>query len=316
MSEHKIIAVAGATGSQGGGVVQALLADPQKRFVVRALTRDPGSAPAEVLRRLGVDVVRADFEDEESVVAALTGVYGAFLVTNFWAHGSARRELEEAAVLARAAAAADVAHVVWSTLEDTRKALPLDDPRMPVLQDHYNVPHFDAKGEGNAFFADAGVPTTYLNTTFYFQNFTDALAPRRGDDGVLTLSLPLEEGRLLSGVDVSDIGRTVFSIFAAGGEYIGRTLSLAGDHLTGADYASQLADALGEPVRFQSVPYDAFRGLGFPGAEEMGNMFQYYGDFDAEFSGARDLKWLRRFVPGLKNFRTWAADNAEALRVA
>ncbi|WP_159617912.1 NmrA/HSCARG family protein [Arthrobacter zhaoguopingii] len=316
MSEQKIIAVAGATGSQGGGVVRALLADPQKRFAVRALTRDTGSASAEALRQLGADVVRADFEDEGSVVAALTGSYGAFLVTNFWAHGSARRELDETAVLARAAAAADVAHVVWSTLEDTRSLLPLDDPRMPVLQDHYNVPHFDAKGEGNALFADAGVPTTYLNTTFYFQNFIEALAPRRGDDGVLTLSLPFEEGRLLSGVDVADIGRTVFSIFAAGGEYIGKTLSLAGDHLTGAEYASQLGDALGEPVRFQSVPYDTFRGFGFPGAEEMGNMFQYYGDFDTEFTGARELEWLRRFVPGLNDFRTWAAENAQALKVA
>jgi uncharacterized protein YbjT (DUF2867 family) len=315
MSGQRIIAVAGATGSQGGGVVRALLADPQKRFAVRALTRNTGSASAEALRQLGADVVRADFEDEQSVVAALTGAYGAFLVTNFWAHGSARRELDETAVLARAAAAADVVHVVWSTLEDTRKLLPLEDPRMPVLQDQYNVPHFDAKGEGNALFADAGVPTTYLNTTFYFQNFIEALAPRRGDDGVLTLSLPLEEGRLLSGVDVADIGRAVFSIFAAGREYIGKTLSLAGDHLTGPEYASQLAEALGEPVRFQSVPYDAFRELGFPGADEMGNMFQYYGDFDTEFTGARDLEWLRRFIPGLKDFRTWAAENAQALRV-
>lgn len=316
MSEQKIVAVAGATGSQGGGVVRALLADPQKRFAVRALTRDPGSASAEALRRLGADVVRADFEDEQSVVAALAGADGAFLVTNFWAHGSARRELDETAVLARAAAAAEVAHVVWSTLEDTRELLPLEDPRMPVLQDHYNVPHFDAKGEGNALFADAGVPTTYLNTTFYFQNFAASMAPQRADDGVLTLTLPFEDGRLLSGVDVADIGRAVFSIFAAGGEYIGKTVSLAGDHLTGAQYASRLAEAIGEPVRFQSVPYDAFRGLGFPGAEEAGNMFQYYGDFDKEFTGARDLETLRRLVPGLKDFRTWAAENAQALKAA
>ncbi len=316
MTEQKIIAVAGATGSQGGGVVRALLADPEKRFAVRALTRDPGSASAEALRQLGADVVRGDFEDEQSIVAALTGAYGAFLVTNFWAHGSASRELEETAVLARAAAAADVAHVVWSTLEDTRELLPLDDPRMPVLQDRYNVPHFDAKGEGNALFADAGVPTTYLNTTFYFQNFATNMAPQRGDDGVLTLTIPFEEGRLLSGVDVSDIGRTALSIFAAGAEYVGKTVSLAGDHLTGAEYASQIAEVIGEPVRFQSVPYDTFRGLGFPGAEEAGNMFQYYGDFDKEFTGARDLESLRRLVPGLKDFRTWAAENAQALKGA
>jgi len=314
MNEQKKIAVAGATGSQGGGVVDAILADPEQRFAVRALTRDPSSPAARALAARGVEVVQADFADEPSVVAALTGVDGAFLVTNFWAHGSAARELAEIATLARAAAASGVGHVVWSTLEDTRDLLPLEDPRMPVLQDHYNVPHFDAKGEGNAFFAAAGVPTTYLNTAFFFQNLAaSAMGARREDDGVLTLTLPLEDGKRMSAVDVSDIGRTAFAILAAGDEYIGRTVGLAGDHLTGAEYASVLSDVLGEPVRFRSIAYDDARSSGAPGSDEFGNMFQYYGDFDAEFTGARDLTSLRKLVPGLKDFRTWAQENVALL---
>ena len=316
MNEQQIIAVAGATGSQGGGAARAILADPERRFAVRALTRDPGSAAAKALAELGAEVVRADFGDEASVLAALDGVYGAFFVTNFWAHGSAERELEEIAVLARSAKAAGVQHVVWSTLEDTRELLPVDDARMPVLQDHYNVPHFDAKGEGNALFAALGVPTTYLNTTFFYQGFGQGVGPRRGEDGVLTLTLPFADGKRLAGVDVDDIGRTAFAILAAGDAYIGETISLAGDHLTGAQYAKQLGEAIGEPVRFQSVPYDVFRQFDMPGAEEMGNMFQYYGDFEAEFTGARDLVRLRQLNPQLKDFATWARENAEALRVA
>ncbi|MFK0239302.1 NmrA family NAD(P)-binding protein [Microbacterium sp. NPDC090281] len=315
MNEPKKIAVAGATGAQGGGVVDAILADAEGRFAVRALTRDPSSASARALAARGAEVVQADFADEASVVAALDGVDGAFLVTNFWAHGSATRELEEVATLARAAAAGGVGHVVWSTLEDTRDLLPITDPRMPVLQEHYNVPHFDAKGEGNALFAAAGVPTTYLNTTFFFQNFAaSVMGPRREEDGVLTLSLPIEDGKRLSGVDVTDIGRTAFAILAAGDEYIGRTIGLAGDHLTGAEYAAVMGEVLGEPVRFRSVSYDDARSAGGPGSEETANMFQYYGDFDVEFTGARDLTKLRRLVPGLKDFPTWARENVELLK--
>lgn len=314
MTEKKIIAVAGATGAQGGGAVRALLADPEHRFAVRALTRDPESVSARALAEQGVEVAQADFADEASVRAALEGAYGAFFVTNFWAHGSAEQELVEIGNLARSAAAAGLRHVVWSTLEDTRDLLPVGDDRMPVLQERYNVPHFDAKGEGNALFAEAGVPTTYLNTTFFYQGFMSGMGPKRGEDGTLTLTLPFEDGKRLSGVDVDDIGRTAFAILAAGDEYVGQTVSLAGDHLTGSEYAAAIGDAIGESVRFESLPYEVFRGFDMPGADEMGNMFQYYGDFDEEFTSARNLDALRVLNPELKDFATWAKENADALR--
>jgi uncharacterized protein YbjT (DUF2867 family) len=315
MSNKKIIAVAGATGAQGGGAARAILADPESGFTVRALTRNPDSPAARELAALGAEVVRADFDDEPTVHKAFEGAYGAFLVTNFFAHMSAAKETEEIEALARAAKAAGLRHVVWSTLEDTRELLPLTDGRMPVLQEKYNVPHFDSKGEGNKLFTEAGVPTTFLHTTFYFQGFLQYFGPQRGEDGVLTLSLPLEDGRLLAGVDVADIGRTALAILKGGEPFIGQTVSLAGDHLTGAQYAEKLAAALGEPVRFQSVPYDFFRTLDIPLAEELGNMFQYYGDFDREFTGARDLNRLRELNPALKSFDDWLAENASKFEV-
>ncbi|ULR55534.1 NmrA/HSCARG family protein [Streptomyces deccanensis] len=315
MSDKKVIAVAGATGAQGGGAVRAILADPDAGFTVRALTRNPDSPAAKELVELGAEVVRADFYDEPSVHAAFEGAYGAFLVTNFWAHGSAAKETEEVEVLVRAAEAAGLRHVVWSTLEDTRELLPLEDERMPVLQEKYNVPHFDAKGEANELFRRAGVPTTFLNTTFFFQGFLSMMGPKRGEDGVLTLTLPFEDGKLLSGVDVNDIGRTALAILKNGERFIGRTVGLAGDHLTGAQYAEKIGAAIGEPVRFQSVPYDVFRSLGVPAGDEIANMFQYYGDFDREFTGARDLDEIRRIHPGLKSFDTWLAENAADIPV-
>ncbi|MFC5857146.1 NmrA/HSCARG family protein, partial [Streptomyces chlorus] len=308
-------AVTGATGAQGGGTARAILADPDSGFTVRALTRNPDSPAAKELAQLGAEVVRADFYDEPTVHEALEGAYGAFLVTNFWAHGSAAKEREEIEVLVRAAKNAGLRHAVWSTLEDTRELLPLQDERMPVLQEKYNVPHFDAKGESNELFRQAGVPTTFLNTTFYFEGFLSAMGPKRAEDGVLTLTLPLEDGKLLAGVDVNDIGRTSLAILKADERFIGQTVGLAGDHLTGAQYAQKLGAAIGEPVRFQSVPYDVFRSLGVPAGEEIANMFQYYGDFDQEFTGARDLNLLREINPALKSFDDWLAENAANIQL-
>lgn len=310
----KVIAVTGATGAQGGGLARAILGEPDAGFTVRALTRDPESAAARELAALGAEVVQADFYDEASVKAAFSGAYGAFLVTNFWAHGSAAKETEEAEVLVRAAKVAGLSHVVWSTLEDTRELLPLDDDRMPVLQGSYNVPHFDAKGAADDLFRQAGVPTTFLSTTFFFQNFLGPLAPRRAEDGVLTLALPMEDGKMLSGVDSEDIGRTAFAILKGGTSQVSETIALAGDHLTGEQYAEKLAAALGEPVRWQSVPFDVFRALDIPGAEEMGNMFQYYSDFDQEFTRARDLSRLRELNPALRSFDDWLARNASKMQ--
>jgi uncharacterized protein YbjT (DUF2867 family) len=131
MTDRKIIAVVGATGAQGGGLVRAILADPDGEFLVRAITRNANSDKAREVARLGAEVATADIDNEESIKKALQGVYGTFLVTFFWARLSPEREKAEARNLARAAKSAGVKHVIWSTLEDTRHWIPLSDDRMP-----------------------------------------------------------------------------------------------------------------------------------------------------------------------------------------
>lgn len=311
MADQQTIAVVGATGAQGGGLARAILADPGGGFRVRALTRDPGSDQARELAGLGAEVVQADLDDEASLVKALEGAYGAFFVTNFWEHGSPDREYAQAANLARAAKAAGVEHAIWSTLEDTRDSIPLDDDRMPTLLEQYKVPHFDVKGEANALFTEAGVPTTFLQTTFYWENFPSSFPPKRQEDGSLVLAMPMADRRL-SGIAAEDIGRTAYGIFKRGKDLAGETVSIAGEHLTGAEYAAAFADLLGEPVQYYPIPFDDFRAAGFPGAEEMGNMFQYYAEFDAEFTGRRDLDRVRELNPQLQTFAEWLAANKDA----
>src|SRR5512145_2065640 len=127
MADKRIIAIVGATGAQGGSLARAILADKSGQFAVRAITRNPDGDKAKALKKAGAEVVRADLDDEGSLKKAFTGAYGAFCITNFWEHFSPEKEIAQAGNMARAAKAAGVQHVIWSTLEDTRKKIPLSD---------------------------------------------------------------------------------------------------------------------------------------------------------------------------------------------
>jgi uncharacterized protein YbjT (DUF2867 family) len=316
MAATRIIAVTGATGAQGGGLVRAILADPAGGFAVRALTRDPASAGAQALARAGAEVVAADIDDEGSLAGALAGAHGAYFVTFFWAHFSPEREQDEVRNMARAAKRAGVAHAVWSTLEDTRRFVPLTDDRMPTLMGRYKVPHFDAKGESDRFFTEAGVPTTFLLTSFYWDNFIHfGMGPKPGADGSLVLTLPMGDAPL-SGIAAEDIGRCAYGIFKRGTGEVGKSLGIAGDHLTGTQMAAELTRALGRTVRYQSVTPAQYRGFGFPGAEDLGNMFQFYAEFGDYFAGARELAVARSLNPALQSFAQWAAANAARIPLA
>ena len=303
MSEQKIIAVVGATGAQGGGLARAILAEPDGEFAVGALTRDPGSPKAKELADAGAEVVAADLDDQAALRAAFDAVHGAYLVTNYWADMSAEHEIAQAANGARAAKAAGIQHLIWSTLEDTRAYLPLDDPSTPVFDGKYSVPHFDAKSEADKFFAEAGVPTTYLRPSMYWESF-DAIGPRRTKDSELVLSLPMGE-RKLAGIGVEDIGRSALGILKRGDEFIGRTVGVAGEHLTGEEFAAAFSESYGEPVAYRPLTFDKFRAQSFPTAAEIGNQFQFYYLAEAEFTSSRDLNLVRTLDPQLQTFRSW-----------
>jgi uncharacterized protein YbjT (DUF2867 family) len=305
-----IIAVMGATGAQGGGLIRALLADEKTNYTVRALTRNPNSDAAKKLAEQGVEIVAADVDDVSSLEKAFRGAHGVFGVTFFWEHFSAEKEYAHAGNIARAAKAANVNHVVWSTLEDSRNWV--KDDRMPTLQGKYKVPHFDAKGEANALFAN--VPTTYLNTSFYWDNFIHfGMGPKRGADGKLALTLPMGDKKL-PGIAADDIGRAAYAILRDP-SLIGRTLGIAGGHLTGAQMAAWMSRALEEPVVYNAVTPEQYRGFGFPGADDLGNMFQFKRDFADEYCAARDVEETRLLVPNLQTFETWLAKNKRRIPI-
>jgi len=311
----KVIAVVGATGAQGGGLVRAILNDPQCKYRARALTRDPASDKARALASLGAEVVGADLDDARSLKKAFAGAWGAYCVTNFWEHFSPQREIAQAGNMAEAAWHADLEHVIWSTLEDTRILVPLGDDRMPTLMGEFKVPHFDAKGEANSEFSDREVPTTLMLTSFYWDNLVHfGMQPKRAADGKLVFALPIAD-RPLPGIAAADIGKCAYGIFRAGRKYIGKTVGIAGEHLTGRAMAAALGDALGEAVDYQAISPDAYRALGFPGAEDLGNMFQYKVEFNKAFCRARDVDESRALNPDLMTFRTWLEGNKDRVPI-
>lgn len=310
MNDKRVIAVVGATGAQGGGLARAILDDRNGGFAVRALTRNVQSDNARALAARGAEVIAADSDDEPSLERALQGVYGAYFVTNFWEHFDPEREKAQARNMVDAAKAAGLKHVIWSTLDDTRLRLPLDDERMPTLLEQYKVPHFDAKGESDVYFLEARLPVTLLKTSFYWDNLIHfGMGPKPGADGVLELVLPIGKAKM-PGIAAEDIGRAAYGLFQAGEAYIGKRVGITGEHLTGAEMALALTKSLGREVRYREVTPAQYRALGFPGAEDLGNMFQYKRDFEAAYCAARDVDRSRVLNPRLQNFAQWLEDNA------
>jgi uncharacterized protein YbjT (DUF2867 family) len=308
VADKKIIAVVGSTGSQGTGLMNAILDDPNGGFAARAITRDPSKDKAKAYAARGAEVVKADLNDVESLKKAFAGAYAVYGVTNFWELFSGEKEKAQAKNIADAAKAAGVKHVIWSTLEDTRKLMSADDKRMPILQEKYRVPHFDAKAEANDYFK--GQPVTYLVTSFYWDNlYLFGLAPKKGDDGVYSWTFPMGDAKL-AGMAAEDIGKTAYAIIKAGDKYIGKTVGIAGEHLTMTQIGEKLSKGLGiGRVQYNAVDPNTYRGFGFPGADEYGNMFQVYRDFEKEVVGARSIEATRALNPQLQNFDQWLAKN-------
>jgi uncharacterized protein YbjT (DUF2867 family) len=308
MADKKIIAVVGATGSQGGGLARAILADPNGGFAVRAITRDTNKDNAKALASQGAEIVSANLDDVESLKKAFAGAHGVYAVTNFWEHFSGEKEKAQAKNIADAARAAGVKHVIWSTLEDTRKLMDASDKRMPMLQEKYRVPHFDAKAEADAYFA--GLPVTYLVTSFYWDNlYMFGLAPKKDDTGVYNWTFPMANSKL-AGIAVEDIGKVAYGIFKAGSQYIGKTVGITGETLTIKEMGEKLSKGLGiGPVKYNAVEANTYRSFGFPGADEMGNMFQVYCEFEKQVCGARSADVARQLNPQLQTFDQWLAKN-------
>lgn len=261
----QIITVVGGTGAQGGGVVDALLASG--KYAVRVPSRDPASASAEALKKRGVEVVKGDLLESNSLHAAFEGAHGAFVVTNFWDPTQMQGETEVGNAAVKVARAAGVQHFIWSTLPDAEK---LSGGRLEIR-------HFTGKAKVDAAVEAAKFPRhTFVQAPFYFQNFLAMMAPHPLPNGGRGWAVPMDPAaRVIHAGDVTDVGRAVAAAFAAGDKLAnGSYLAVCGGVYSWNDFVSTL-NAEGHGVQVQQVPADAYDTF-FPGASEMRQMFQYF----------------------------------------
>lgn len=313
MKQKKTIVVFGATGAQGGGLCCAILNDPNSEFAVRAVTRNPASEKAKALAAMGAEVVAGDVDSVDDIKRVLAGAYGAYFVTFFWAHFSAEKEDNEVKNFAQAAKETGLKHVIWSTLEDTRNTVPLQDNRMPTLQGKYKVPHFDGKGGADHYFTDAGVPTTFLLASYYWENMIYfGMGPKKVADGKYAITFPMGNKKM-AGIGADDIGKCAYGIFKKGPEMVGKRIGVAGEQISCADMAMEMSKVTGHEIHYNEVTPEQYRGFGFPGADDLGNMFQFYRDFDELCNKTRDVNFSKALNPELKSFDMWLKENAARL---
>ena len=300
-NNKKLVAVIGATGQQGGGVVRALQA--REGFRVRALTRNPDKH-----RELAEEVVEADLDQPETLNAAFEGAHGVFLVTNFdararWEEGT--NELKQATAAVRAAKDSGVKHFIWSTLPDVEA----------ISGGKFNAPHFTGKARIDPIVKEAGFANhTFVIAPFYYQNLMGVLAPQKQADGSVGWALPLDpDARCIHMGDISELGNIVAGAFAhpdqAGdGEY----LPLVGDFMSFNEIVETL-NRQGHEFSFKQVPKELFATL-FPGAAEIAEMFSYFQAHTYLGSDSSDRIALAAKIAGRQptKFATWAQVNSPA----
>lgn len=277
------ILVTGATGLQGGAVARELV---RRGRSVSALVRDPESGPARALADLGVNLVRGDLDDEASLRPALEGFHGLFSVQTFMTPAGLGGEVRQGRALARAAKAAGIGHVVYSSVGGADR--------------HSGIPHFDSKRGIERYLESKGMALTVLRPAFFMDNFA-AHGPQVVD-GTLVVALALKPDTRVQFIAVDDIGFFAAEAFDKPEQYAGRAVEIAGDELTADEVAQAFAERSGLPARFEEVPLDAVANNPYiPNGPEVALMFEWfqYHGYEA------DIPALRAEHPGLQSFATY-----------
>jgi uncharacterized protein YbjT (DUF2867 family) len=296
MAEKKTILVTGATGAQGGGVAKHLLKNG--RYTVRCLTRNPSSDKANALKLAGAEVRRGDLDDPASLREALEGCWGVFGVTNFWEHFA--KELPQGINLVDAVTKAKVPHFIFSTLPYVKK----------LTGGKLEVPHFDLKGQIEEHARGLKLGATFANVAFYFENFIHFFPPRKQVDGSYALAFPQGDTPLAT-VAVEDAGGVVETIFRDPDSFKDKTVGVVGDDLPCVEYAAILSKVTGKKVVYSHMPREQFAALGFPGADDLANMFEY-NRFHIPNRQA-DVRESLRLYPAMQRFEPWARANRARL---
>jgi uncharacterized protein YbjT (DUF2867 family) len=295
MNDRPVILVTGATGAQGSSVAGALLRTD--RWTVRCLTRNTRSEKAQALQQAGAILVEGDLEDKESLLRAMNGCHGVFGLTNFWEHFE--KEYQHGKNLIDAVHASGVAHFIYSGL-----------PAYNVLSEgKLAVPHCDMKAALEVYTNSLGIPATFTHIAFYYENFLTFFPPQRGEDGAFYFGFP-QGNTPLAMATPEDMGAIAALIFDHPDIYIGKTVGVVGEDRTCTEYAAIMSRVLGVTVRYRPVLRDVYAALGFPGAEELANMFEVQRLHIPHRRG--DLMNCYYMNPRMQSFESWLVKHKSA----
>ncbi|XP_054848495.1 nmrA-like family domain-containing protein 1 isoform X2 [Eublepharis macularius] len=248
---------------------------------------------------MGAEVVKADLEDAQSLEVALRGADGAFLVTDFWEHLSEEQEVAQGRRVADLAKQLALSYMVYSGLENIKQ----------LTGGQLAVPHFDGKGRVEEYFQALGVPVTCIRVPSYFENFLTVFRPRKASDrDDYELALPM--GNVpMDGMAVADLGPVVVTLMKEPEKYKGKTIGLSMDKLTVAEYAVLISKHTGKTIRDAKISLESYKMLGFPGAEELANMFRFY-----HMKPDRDVSLTQKLNPQARTFEEWITEQRTAFK--
>jgi uncharacterized protein YbjT (DUF2867 family) len=279
MSASKIVLVTGATGSQGGSVVQALL---KQGYQVRGMTRNVLSPAAKQLSKQGVEVVAGDFTDQDSLLRAAGGVDTIFTMTTPFEEG-VERETAQGMAITEAAKAVGVGHLVYSSVASANRAT--------------GIPHFDSKYEVEKHIVSSGVPYTIIAPVYFMNNLVQPWTLPTLRQGKLALAMPAT--RPLQQISVADIGAFAAAVIERREAVFGQRFDIAGDELSGDDAAAVLSKVTSREFTYEGFPPEALRAQ----SEDLALMFEWF-----DHTGyVADVRGLRRDFPEVKwhDFEAW-----------
>ena len=293
----KLITVFGATGSQGGAVVRALLA--ATGYKVRAVTRNPDSESAKALKAAGTEVVKGNLDDAVSVQNAVSGAYGVYLVTNYFelffqlqdSDAASEKEIAQGKTVADACKTAGVKHLVFSGMELVKDIT------------GKSCPHFDSKGTIEKYLDEIGVPNTSVRYPFYYENLINPAFKPQEKDGVYELTYPMKGP--MDGISVEDGGPVVAAVFGNPQEYIGKKLGISGERKTLPEYLAIMSELSGKTFKYNEVDVDEYAKLPIPLAADFAAMFDFY----IRGNPGRDIALTKKLNPNALTFQEWATKN-------
>ena len=280
INSEKLILVSGATGRQGGAAARELLS---RGYRVRGLTRNPESERAQQLARLGVEMVKGDFNDINSLNKATQGVYGVFSVQDFWEHGK-QAEITQGINFADAAKRAGVTHFVYSSVASADK--------------NTGIPHFDSKYEIEKHIKSIQLPYTIIRPVSFMENWEYS----RSDIENGVIYGPQSAETLHQHISVKDIGRFVAEAFDNPDDWLGKSLDIAGDEHTQRELAQLFSQITGKEVNYVRMSWDEFEEQQGP---EMTIMEKWFEDVGYSV----DVDTLRSQYPWLGSLEQYLKEN-------